>query len=85
MFSQIERELLDGEHWLIGYHSQLLLSGQLLDEKEQGIVDIWELQPQELSHREEVTKRNFNLFGFLGKLNFFSVKAITNKTKKRLI
>jgi len=93
MFSQIERELLDGEPWLIGYQSQLLLPVQLLDEKEQEIVDIWELQPQELPHREGVIKRNFNLFGFLGKLNFFPVKAIClqqrfaigNKTKKRLI
>ena len=85
MFDQIERELLNGEPWLIGHHSQLLLPCQLLDEKEQEIVDIWELQPQELPHREGVIKRNFNLFGFLGKLNFFSVKAIAYKTKKRLI
>ena len=43
MFDQIERELLNGEPWLIGHHSQLLLPCQLLDEKEQEIVDIWEL------------------------------------------
>ena len=93
MFDQIERELLNGEPWFIGYQSPRLLPCQLLDEKEKEMVDIWELQPQESPHREGVTKGNFNLFRFFGKLNFFSVKAIclqqrfaiANKTKKRLI
>jgi hypothetical protein len=85
MFDKIERELLDGEPWLLGYQSQLLLPPQLLDEKEQEIVDIWELRPQESPCREGVTKQDSKLFWFFSKLNFFSVKAIANKTKKRLI
>lgn len=70
MFHQIERELLNGEPWLMGQQSQPL---QLLDEEEQKIGDIWEVSPQEHSNIEQVKEPKYKFlwfFRFFSKLNF---------------
>ena len=75
MFHNIERELLDGEYWLLGQQPQLPHNFQLSDQQEYEIRDIWELPPQESTRRECVPKHEFKLFRIFNKLKSFSLKA----------
>lgn len=64
MFNQpFERELFDGEPWLLGQQSKLPLHLQLLVEQQQARQDIWELPKKE--HNNDAPKKKFNLFWFL--------------------
>ena len=64
----VERELLDGEPWLVGQQSQLPLHLQLLVDREQGRQNIWELPEKE--SRQNAQKKKFK-GGFLRKIFYF--------------
>ncbi|MGI2908724.1 hypothetical protein [Tolypothrix sp. VBCCA 56010] len=72
MFNRlVERELLDGEPWLVGQQSQLPLHLQLLVEQEQGRQNIWELPDKE--SRQNAQNQKFQ-GGFLRKIfDFFNI------------
>lgn len=64
MFNQpFERELFDGEPWLLWQQSKLPLHLQSLVEQQQARQDIWKLPKKE--HNDDASKKKINLFWFL--------------------
>jgi hypothetical protein len=74
MFSQIERELLNEQLWLIDQ------TPQFLPNQEQKIDDLWEsLPPKENNKIEPIKKQDYQLLWFFHQLSFFTLRAIPKK------